>query len=59
MQVMRAITLAACALLFGGLLRQSLGDVTANWLSTTWISTGVRGHTAMKQAHCNRAEVLR
>lgn len=40
--MMRGIMLAACALVFGGLLRRSLGEVTANWLSTTWISTGER-----------------
>ncbi|KAL4458898.1 hypothetical protein ABPG75_013763 [Micractinium tetrahymenae] len=41
--MMRAIMLAACALVFGLLLRRSLGEVTANWLSTTWISTVILG----------------
>ncbi|EFN53206.1 hypothetical protein CHLNCDRAFT_137056 [Chlorella variabilis] len=41
--MMRGIMLAACALVFGGLLRRSLGEVTANWLSTTWISTVILG----------------
>ena len=40
--MMRAVMLAACALVWGALLRRSLGEVTANWLSTTWISTGAR-----------------
>lgn len=43
LQMMRGTALAACALLFGGLLRGTLGDVVVNWLSTTWISTGRRG----------------
>lgn len=38
--VLRAITLLLCGLVVGGLMQQSLGEVTANWLSTTWISTG-------------------
>jgi hypothetical protein len=45
-QMLRGIALAACALLFGGLLRRTLGEVVANWLSTTWISTGRRGWSA-------------
>jgi hypothetical protein len=39
MQIMRTIMLVACALVFGLGLRQSLGEVTANWMTTTWIST--------------------
>lgn len=41
--MMRAITLVVCALFFGLVLRRSLGEVTANWLSTTWISTVILG----------------
>ena len=38
--MMRAIMLLACVVVVGGLQRGTLGEVTANWLSTTWISTG-------------------
>jgi hypothetical protein len=38
--MMRAIMLLACVVVVGGLQRGTLGDVTVNWLSTTWISTG-------------------
>lgn len=38
--MMRAIMLLACVVVVGGLQRGTLGDITANWLSTTWISTG-------------------
>ncbi|KAL4423172.1 hypothetical protein ABPG77_000305, partial [Micractinium sp. CCAP 211/92] len=41
--MMRAIMLVACAFVFGLLLRRSLGEVTANWLCTTWISTVILG----------------
>lgn len=41
--MMRAIMLVACSLFFGLLLRRSLGEVTVNWLSTTWISTVILG----------------
>jgi len=38
--MMRAIMLLACVVVVGGIQRGTLGDITANWLSTTWISTG-------------------
>lgn len=41
--MMRAIMLVACSIVFGLLLRRSLGEVTVNWLSTTWISTVILG----------------
>lgn len=39
---MRAIMLACSATVVGGLGQRSLGEVTAVWLNTTWISTGAR-----------------
>lgn len=36
--MMRAINLLACAVLFGGGLRRSLGHVTVTWLCTSWVS---------------------
>ena len=42
-QMLRAVTLVCCTLLFGGALRGSVGDVAAAWLCTTWVSTVVMG----------------
>ena len=41
--MMRAIALVACAALFGGGLRRTVGQVTMCWLSSTWVSTVIIG----------------
>ncbi|PRW59648.1 PIN isoform B [Chlorella sorokiniana] len=46
--MMRAIMLLACVVVVGGLQRGTLGDVTVNWLSTTWISTVILGVPLLK-----------
>ncbi|KAI7841279.1 hypothetical protein COHA_005052 [Chlorella ohadii] len=46
--MMRAIMLLACVVVVGGIQRGTLGDITANWLSTTWISTVILGVPLLK-----------